>query len=166
MYYILLWTHNFSRWLVLLSGVAAVGAAVWGMATRRDWGQVDKAIGVAFTSLFGLQVVLGLILYFVSPAYGVRSLGRMGGGDAQAWFFGLYHIIMMLLALVVAQLGYSRAKRAETGRQAFRRALWGYTIGFVLMFLAIPWGIRPNWRPVAGIIWSPTDSAVETLFQT
>lgn len=144
-YVFLLGLHNISRWLVLLAGLAALATALWGMFAKREFSPVDRATGVAFTSLFGLQVVLGLLLYFVSPAYGVRNLTNLTA-NTQAWFFGLYHIIVMLIALVVAQLGYSRAKRAETGKQAFRRAVLGYTAGFILMFLAIPWGFRPNWR--------------------
>jgi len=150
MYVFLLGLHNITRWLVLLSGVAALVTAYWGMFSKREFGGIDKATGVTFTSLFGLQVILGLILYFVSPLYGVRGFGALdlaeGSTRVQIIFFSMYHITLMLLALVVAQLGYSRAKRAENPKQAFRRAALGYTVGIVLVFLAVPWGIRPNWR--------------------
>ena len=154
MYAFLLGLHNMTRWLVLISGVLAIAVAVWGLLAKREWNATDKTIGVTFTSIFGVQVVLGLILYFVSPLYGVRAFGALdlaqGSARVQLIFFSMYHITMMLIAWVVAQLGYSRGKRAETSRQGFRRALLGYTLGFVLVFLAIPWGIRPNWRGLGG----------------
>lgn len=154
MYAFLLGLHNMTRWLVLISGVLAIAVAAWGLFAKREWNGVDKAVGVTFTSIFGVQVVLGLILYFVSPLYGVWAFGALdvaeGSARVQLIFFSMYHITMMLIALVVAQLGYSRGKRAAASRQGFRRALLGYTLGFVLMFLAIPWGIRPNWRGLGG----------------
>ena len=166
MYIFLLGLHNITRWLVLLAGVAAIAVAAWGMVAKRDWSDVDKRVGVTFTSIFGLQVVLGLILYFVSPLYGVRAFSALEVAEDEARvqliFFGMYHITMMLIALVVAQLGYSRGKRAETSRKGFRNALLGYTLGFVLMFLAIPWGIRPNLRGLTALLNSPQHLTLTT----
>lgn len=149
MYVFLLWLHSVTRWLVVIGGLAAIITAIWGLVAKREWDGIDKSTGVFFTSVFGIQVIVGLILYFISP-WGVRGLGLLTNEDArvQAIFFSVYHIAMMLIALVVAQLGYSRAKRAESGPKAFRTALLGYGIGFLLVFLAIPWGIRPNWPTV------------------
>ena len=162
MYPLLLGLHNLTRWLVLLAGVAALVTAYWGLFAKRDFGGVDKATGVAFTALFGLQVVLGLVLYFVGP-WGIKALPNLdaaeGGARVQIIFFSMYHITFMLVALVVAQLGYSLAKRAATGRQAFRRAALGYTFALVLVFAAIPWGIRPNWRNLALNISGPVGFA-------
>ena len=151
MYTFLLWLHSVTRWVVLLGGVAALGTAYSGLFSKRAYSGIDKTTGVFFTAAFGLQVILGLILYFIGP-WGLRSLFALDsaeGSRALLIFFGVYHIAMMLVALVVAQLGYSRAKRAETDRLAFRNAAIGYTVGLLLVFLAIPWGIRSLW-PVAG----------------
>ena len=151
MYVFLLWLHSVTRWLVVMGGLAAIVVAIWGLSSKRQWSGVDRGVGVFFTSIFGLQVVVGLILYFIGP-WGIRAFGLIGSeSDArvQAIFFSLYHIVMMLIALVVAQLGYSRGKRAETPTKAFRTALIGYGVGFLLVFLAIPWGIRPNWPIVS-----------------
>ena len=150
MYTLLLWLHSVTRWIVLLGGVAALGTAYSGLFSQRAYGGVDKATGVFFTAVFGLQVVLGLILYFISP-WGLQALFALDtAGDNRALliFFGVYHITMMLVALVVAQLGYSRAKRAATDRLAFRNAAIGYSVGLLLVFLAIPWGIRSLWPTV------------------
>ncbi len=150
MYTLLLWLHSVTRWIVLLGGVAALGTAYSGLFSKRNYSGVDKATGVFFTAVFGLQVVLGLILYFISP-WGLQALFALDtAGDNRALliFFGVYHITMMLVALVVAQLGYSRAKRAATDRLAFRNAAIGYTVGLLLVFLAIPWGIRSLWPTV------------------
>ena len=150
MYTFLLWLHNVTRWVVLLGGVAALSTAYSGLFSKRAYSGVDKATGVFFTASFAVQVIVGLILYFIGP-WGVRSLSALdSAGDNRALliFFGVYHITMMLVALVVAQLGYSRAKRAATDRLAFRNAAIGYSVGLLLVFLAIPWGIRSLWPTV------------------
>ena len=150
MYTFLVWLHSIMRWVVLIAGVGALGTAYTGLFSKRPFSGIDRATGVFFTLAFTFQVVLGLVLYFISP-WGVRALtalGAAGEGRALLIFFGVYHIAMMLVALVVAQSGYSRAKRAETSKAAFRRAAVGYTVGLLLVFLAIPWGIRPMWPMV------------------
>ena len=150
MYTFLLWLHSATRWIVLLGGVAALGTAYSGLFSKRAYSGVDKATGVFFTAAFGLQVVVGLVLYFFGPLglQALFSLDTAGDNRALLIFFGIYHISMMLIALVVAQLGYSRAKRAQSDRLAFRNAAIGYSVGLLLVFLAIPWGIRPAWPTV------------------
>ena len=151
MYTFLLWLHSVTRWIVLLGGVAALGTAYSGLFSKRAYSGIDKTTGIFFTAAFGFQVILGLILYFISP-WGLRALFALDAADegrALLLFFGVYHITMMLVALVVAQLGYSRAKRAATDRLAFRNAALGYTVGLLLVVLAIPWGIRELWPTVS-----------------
>lgn len=152
MYGFLLWLHSALRWLVLLSAVYALFTAYSGLFGKRDFGPRDKVAGVSFTSLFGLQVVLGLILYFIGP-WGIRGFSMLdaaeGSARVQLIFFGMYHITLMLVGLIVAQLGYSRAKRASSRKSAFRTAAIGYTVSLLLVLLAIPWGIRPNFRPLS-----------------
>ena len=150
MYIFLVWLHSITRWIVLLGGVAALSSVYSGLLSKRAYSGIDRGTGIFFTAAFGFQVIVGLILYFISP-WGLQALFALDtAGDNRALliFFGIYHITMMLVALVVAQLGYSRAKRAASDRLAFRYAALGYTVGLVLVVLAIPWGIRSLWPVV------------------
>ncbi len=148
---VFLGVHNILRWLVLAFGVAALIASYSGLFSKRSWQSADKIMGLAFNIFFGLQLILGLVLYGISPL--IRPLmsdpsliaRATGSSKAEMFFFFIYHIVVMIIAFILAQIGYSRSKRAESDRVKFRLAATFYTLAILLIFLAIPWGIRPNW---------------------
>ncbi|MEM6429684.1 MAG: hypothetical protein AAF708_10630 [Deinococcota bacterium] len=145
MYVFLLVLHNFLRWVVLLSAVAALVAVYRGIIQKRSWGTFERASGIAFTSSYGLQIVLGLVLYVISPL-GMRALGMLMTTDireVEVVFFGAFHIFVMILAFVPAQLGYSLSKRAEANGRKYMWAAVGYSLGTLGILVAIPW-----WRPL------------------
>ena len=139
--------HNITRWAVLAFGVLALISSYSGLFSKRSWQTGDKIIGLGFNITFGIQLILGLILYSTSDL--IRPLmsnpSLISGGNVELIFFGIYHIVVMLIAFILAQIGYSRSKRAESDRVKFRLATIFYTLAILLVFLAIPWGIRPNW---------------------
>ena len=143
--------HNITRWVVLAFGVLALIASYSGISSKRSWQVSDKLIGLGFNISFGIQLIIGLILYGFSPL--IRPLmsnpslisQTTGSSKVEMIFFGIYHIIVMLIAFTLVQIGYSRSKRAESDPAKFRLAATFYTVAILLVFLAIPWGMRPNW---------------------
>lgn len=136
--------HNLLRWVVLIAGVLAIGAAVRGLATRAPWTDGVRRLGLVFISSLHVQLVLGLILYVVSPL--VRNaLGNMAEAmqSDQLRFFVVEHLTLMILAIVAGQLGYSLSKRAEGDRRKYVRAAVGYGLSGILLIIGIPW-----WRPL------------------
>lgn len=145
MYELIKGLHNIVRWVVVFGGVYALVTALRGLFTGATWGATDKRAGVIFTSALGLQLILGILLYFVSP----YIQGLMGAGmdtvmaNSEARFFVVEHFTVMLLALVAAQLGYSLGKRAPSDRAKFVRSSVGYVLAALLIAYGIPW-----WRPL------------------
>jgi hypothetical protein len=58
-------------------------------------------------------------------------------------FFGLIHLILMLIAIVILTIGSALAKRQETDEQKFRTMLVWFSIALLLIFVAIPWPFSP-----------------------
>ncbi len=143
-YVILKGIHNITRWLVLLAGLWAMVSSFSGLIARRNWTSGDRTAGLAFSALFGIQLVLGLILYAISPVVRV-GLADYANAATQVKFFTVYHFVVMFIAFILAQLGYSRSKRALTDGGKFRTAAIFYTIAMLLTLMMIPWGFRPNW---------------------
>ncbi len=54
-------------------------------------------------------------------------------------FFTVEHWLLMIVALVVAHIGRSRAKKAADDKGKFKQAAIFFTIAMVLILLAIPW---------------------------
>lgn len=144
MYAALLHTHNVSRWLVLLAAAVALVVLVRGLVARRPWDRAARVSSLAFVSLMDLQLVLGLLLYFVSPL--VRGgLGDMGAAmaDTQLRFFVVEHLAIMLVAVVFAHVGAVTARRAIDDRQRYARSALWFALSTAAVVFAIPW-----WRPL------------------
>ena len=140
MYEFLRGLHNLLRWLVLLGGFAAVIVMLRGLLTRAEWTGRERGIGSAFAGTLHLQVVVGILLYLVSPIVrgGFADFGA-AMGDADTRFFLVEHGLIMLLAAVSAQVGLSVARRAQTDRARYVRATIGVALALLLVIYAIPW---------------------------
>lgn len=139
-YEFLLGLHSVVRWLVLAAGVYAILRALTGWLSRKGWTKADKTAGVLFTSLLDTQLLFGLILYFVSPitSGALRTFGA-AMKNAVTRFFLVEHSALMIVAVIVAHIGWSLAKKAGTDLSKFRRmALW-FLGSLVLVLAVIPW---------------------------
>jgi hypothetical protein len=97
-------------------------------------------------SLFGLivshiQLLLGLILYFVSPWFDQWSQGMAIMKDPQARLYLVEHPLTNILALFFITLGWSLHKRQETDTKRFSRIAVFYTLGTLLLLSRIPWDV-------------------------
>lgn len=144
MYYVLLILHSLVRWLVLGSLLFAIYRAYRGWILTKQYTLFDSRVRILATTIAHIQLVIGLWLYFISPvvSYFLHHLGtaiRMH----EIRFFGMEHITMMLIAIVVITIGSARAKRKATDQDKFRTmAIW-FTIGLLLILSSIPWSFSP-----------------------
>jgi hypothetical protein len=143
MYATVLAIHNILRWVVLIAGVLAVGRALLGWFGKNPWSELDRRLGVIFTSSLDTQLLLGLLLYiFLSPI--TRGAFRDFGAAMaipNMRFFAIEHIFYMLLAVVFGHLGSVFAKRAEEGKKHQRAAIW-FGLSLIVILVGMPW-MRP-----------------------
>ncbi len=147
-YVFLLNTHNILRWLVILSSLWALYRVWSGLVSRSEWAKQDRMSGVIFTSLLNLQLVIGLLLLFTGPMKAAFSNMSATMKDPVMRFFAVEHPFMMILAVIVAQAGFSLSKRAGTDRAKFLRAAICYTVATILIFASIPWPFMKAARPL------------------
>jgi uncharacterized protein YacL len=136
LYMILKHAHSGLRWAVLLFLVAAVANAFMKWRGGKAHSESDRKLGF-FAMLFShIQLVIGLILYFISPKV-VFSAESMK--IAMNRFFLVEHSFLMILAILLLTLGYSRAKRAASDASRFKLTFWFYLIALILILAGIPW---------------------------
>jgi membrane protein DedA with SNARE-associated domain len=142
-------THSLLRWIVIIACLWAL-VRVWsGFFGRSEWTRKDQMAGLLFTSVLNLQLILGIILYAISPiTRAAMSNFAAAMKDSTLRFFAVEHVAGMLVAVVVAQLGYSLAKRAATDRAKFLRSAIAYSIAAVLILASIPWPFMKYGRPL------------------
>ena len=147
MYQILLVLHSWTRWLVLIFALIAIFRAFSGWQGRKAWIGADNGMGAAFVGSMHLQLLLGLLLYFVFSPVGLQGMKVAGAmKDPVARFWGVEHITVMVLAWAAAQVGRTLSKKATDSVVKHKKAFIWFTISLILVLLMIPWGLG-NWNP-------------------
>lgn len=130
--------HSFVAYAALLALTIAVLHAFLAVARKRKWDGTSKKI-----VLFGLvschvQMLFGLFLYFVSPM-GFSNVSGEAMGNSISRLYAVEHPLVMLIAIVLITIGYSRAKRTTEDEKKYKLISRFYAIGLVLVLTRIPW---------------------------
>lgn len=150
MYPHLLATHSWLRWLVLLSILYAIFTAWQGMRSGRSYSKSDNLARVLAASFSHLQLLIGFGLYFVSPIVKIFFADTSKAlQNGQLFFFGILHLILMLIAIIILTIGSSLSKKAETNQKKFHTIIIYFSIALLIILLAVPW----PFSPLAGRPW-------------
>jgi len=133
MYNGMLHAHSGFRWLVITFLVIAIIKSFAGWFGKKEYNKSDNLIALILLSVTHLQLVFGIIMYFVSP-----KIVGMGDAmkDATLRFWVVEHGLTMLLAITFITLGRVLSKKAVTNELKFKKGAIFYTIAFVLILWA------------------------------
>lgn len=136
--------HSLLRWLVLLSLFYALFRAYRGFSRRLVFSKTDNSVRHWTATIAHLQLIAGMVLYIQSPvtSYFWRNFGE-AIRQVNTTFFGLVHISLMLIAIVLITIGSALAKRKADDRDKFKTMLIWFGIGLFVILLAIPWPFSP-----------------------
>jgi uncharacterized membrane protein len=127
--------HSWWAYITFAMLVIAIVNAFLGYNSKKYFTDKDYRISLFALIFTHIQLVLGFILYFVSPA-GFDSLGEMK--IAAVRLLSLEHPLINILGIALITIGWSKSKKAE-GTAKFRRILFFYTVGLLLILSRIPW---------------------------
>jgi hypothetical protein len=137
------------RWVVLILAVWTLFRMWRGSVSGAAWRKPDQMSGLAFTSFLNLQVIIGIVLYAVSPiTHAAMANFAAAMKDPILRFYAVEHGTGMILAAVIAQVGYSVSKRAATDGAKFMRAAIFYSIAVLIIIASIPWPFFKYGRPL------------------
>ncbi len=150
MYLTLLYLHSWGRWLVLLAGLWAVARAFSGWQKDRAYLTTDNRSAVFFIGMLHLQLLVGLLLYFVYNPSTAPAFQNFGAAmkNRELRFWAVEHFTMMIAAVAVAQVGRIRSKKALSDLRKHSRAFYAFLFALLLILLMIPWGIYNPMRPL------------------
>lgn len=134
--------HDTLRWVLLLSLVTTLVKYVMGWLGNQRWKKTDNLMGIVFTSLMDVQLLIGLALYaFLSPIT-QAAFTNFGAAmkNADLRFYAVEHIAMMVIAVVLVHIGRAKSKKATSDVAKFRVATIFYSLALVVILAAIPWG--------------------------
>jgi hypothetical protein len=150
MYTTLLFLHSWVRWLVLISAAIVMIRSLVGWIKKKDWSVSDDRFNKIFVIGFDTQLLLGILLYFVSPIIQIAHQLPMADAmrDPITRFWMVEHAVMMLIAAGVFHMGKAITRKRTTGP---RRQLFTFIyvlVGLLLVCSAIPWPSRVMGRPL------------------
>ena len=134
--------HSYFAYAVLGILVLAVLNAISGLMGNKIFTlEKDYRISLFALILSHIQLVLGLILFFVS-ANGLKAIQElgMGGMNSAARLLAVEHPFINIIAIVLITIGWSRHKKILEGKKKFKSIAIFYGLGLVLILSRIPWG--------------------------
>lgn len=146
-YEIVLFLHSWVRWFILILGLVVIIKAYSGWFGHKPYLKGDNGMSAGFMGLLHLNLLLGLILYFFLSPYVQSAFNNFGAAmkEPTLRFWAVEHILVNIIAVVVAQVGRIKAKKATTDLAKHKiTAIW-YTIAFILLLSRIPWGEAERW---------------------
>ncbi len=142
MYTTIQFLHSYWAYLVLLIIVLATFNALAEFFSKREYGPKDFRISLFALIVTHIQLLIGLVLYFVSPL-GMQNISNVGMGEVMKnSTFRLYaveHPLVMILTVVFITIGYSKHKKNLLSSKKFKTLAIFYSIALVLMLSRIPW---------------------------
>lgn len=122
--------HSVLRYLVYAAGLATVGWALYGMASRRPFDETMRKLGSAFALSLYLEILVGVGMLFTGSFHS----GATG------------HVFMMLFAAGVATVVPSVMKRRPPNERTYAP----YAVATAVALVLVAVGITGMGRPLLG----------------
>ena len=132
--------HSFWVYIVLLILVVAIGNALLGKFMNKSFTIKDLRISLFALIVTHIQLLVGLILYFVSPRFSAwqEGVGAVMEDDSLRLYL-VEQPVTNILAVVLITMGWSMHKRQAKSSKKFLRIGLFYLLGTVLLLSRIPW---------------------------
>lgn len=142
MYTTVQFLHSYWAYLVVLVVFLASFNSLLGLFGKRDYGAKDFRISLFALIVTHIQLLIGLVLFFVSPL-GLKSIQNLGMSgvmkDSVARLNAIEHPTVMIIVVILITIGYSKHKKKLVSKPKFKTLAIFYTLGLILLLSRIPW---------------------------
>ena len=143
MYETVKFLHSYWAYLVLLILVISTVNALIKFFGNKPFGAFDFRVSL-FTLIVGhIQLLIGIVLYFVSPYFSLLLKTGMGNvmKDPVLRSNIIEHPLTMIIAITLITIGYSKHKKKLTSRPKFKLLAIFYTLALIFVLAKIPWDV-------------------------
>lgn len=133
--------HNLLRYAIVILLIVTVLKSFIGWFGKKEYSAGDNKLSLFLFISAHLQLVIGLVLYFISPVVEIARAQPMAEMMKNAvWrFWAVEHLLSMIIGIAIITLGRIMAKKATNDGAKFRRQAIYFTLAMVIIFSAIPW---------------------------
>jgi uncharacterized membrane protein YozB (DUF420 family) len=130
MYTSLLHLHSTLRYVVLILILVSIFQAL--TAGNKPYTNTNKKINLFTLISAHLQLVIGLVLYFISPNVDFSKMS-----DPVFRYWNVEHITMMIIGIALITVGYAKAKRAVEAKSKHKAIGIFYTLAVLIILVSI-----------------------------
>lgn len=141
-YEIFLFLHSWIRWIILILALVVIAKAYSGWFGNKPFTKGDNGLSAALIGTLHLNLLIGLILYFFLSPITETAFNDFGAAMKipELRFWAVEHISVNIIAVVVAQVGRTKSKKATDNIRKHKLTAIFYTIALLLLLSRIPWG--------------------------
>jgi len=143
MYTTVQFIHSYWAYLVLLLVVIATINALLGLFSKKEYSAKDMRISLFALIVTHIQLLIGLIIFFVSPN-AFKAIKASGMGEvmknAELRLYAIEHPMIMIIAVILITIGFSKHKKKTTSKAKFKTLTVFYTLALIFILSRIPWG--------------------------
>ena len=134
--------HSYLAYLLLAALVFSIIYVIIQFVGKKSFTEKVRKITLIGFIATHLQLLIGLVLYFISPV-GLSNFSGEAMSDSLSRLYILEHPLTMLIAIVLVSVGYIKAKKPGDDARRFRTVIIYYGLGLILMLSRIPWSAWP-----------------------
>ncbi|MBN4084980.1 hypothetical protein JYT89_01415 [Flavobacteriaceae bacterium AH-315-B10] len=133
--------HSYWAYLVLLILILATLNALIKFFAKKEFHAKDFRISLFTLIVMHIQLLIGIVLFFVSDYLSLISEEGMGAIMKNSTLRSniIEHPFTMILAVVFITIGYSKHKKKLTSVSKFKTIAIFYTLSLLLVLAMIPW---------------------------
>lgn len=141
MYSTVFYLHSWWAYLAVLVLLVTTVNSLIGYFSKKDYGAIDFRLSLFSLIVFHIQLLLGIVLFFVAPYFTALTENGMGEvmGDSTLRLYIVEHPLMMIISVILITVGYSKHKKKLTSRPKFKLLSIFYTIALLFVLSRIPW---------------------------
>jgi len=132
--------HSGFRYIVLILLLIAMIQSLVGWLSKKPYTETARKINLFALISAHTQLLIGIILYFLSPLVLFSSLAMK---ERTTRYFTVEHWVMMVIAIVIITIGYSKSKKGTTAEAKYKTVAIAYIIAFAVIIFTLIIGYLP-----------------------
>jgi len=134
--------HSILAAFVLIAIAMVAFNAIMSIKREEKFKNGDRKLGLIALILTHTQLLVGLVTYYVSDWYTTLKNVGMGNAmkNAELRLMSVEHPLMMIVAIVLITIGWSRHKKLTEDKAKFKSFAIFYGLALVVILSRIPWG--------------------------
>jgi hypothetical protein len=134
MYQGILSLHSIVRYFILVMLIVVIVQSLLGMVNKKQYGSMDNKLGLFLFILTHTQLLIGIILYFISPAVQFSGAAMK---EASTRYWLVEHNTAMIIAIILISVARISSKKLANDVDKHRRMFILNTIALAIILVTI-----------------------------